>query len=187
MTRKYLAILSLGAAVLLVASCGRQPAADPNTDDGGITQYDTGVPWDGYIPNDTGNDGSKPCVPDCGKICEMQRDCGMIGPAEVAQCEQKCNADPKSPENVCLAQLACAATPDCTAAKQCKSNPTAPDLKVTHKALGGQGVITYEASVCNDGTGDAAASYVHFYRNLTAPPKPGQKGDTIAQVPALKS
>ncbi len=186
MTRKYLAILSLGVAVLLVASCGRQPSSAGDDNDGGITQYDTGIPWDGYIPNEAGTDMPPPCVPDCGKICEMQRDCGMIGPAEVVQCEQKCQADPKSPENVCMAQLACATAPDCTAAKRCKSNPTAPDLKVTLSATGGLGTISYVGKVCNEGTGDSAAANVHFYRNLSAAPKVGQKGDKVAKVPALK-
>ena len=185
MKRNHLAIVSLGAAILLVTACGRQPSA--NVDDGG-NQWDIGI-TDGFIPSETGPipDMPKPCTPDCGKICELQRDCGLIGPGEVNQCEKDCNANPKEPALVCLAQLACAPTPDCNAAKQCKADPKAPDLKVSHNAAGGQGTISYEAKVCNEGTGDAAASTVHFYRSRTMAPKPGEKGDQVVKVPALKA
>ena len=186
MTRNHLAIISLGAAIVLVSACGRQPSA--NITDGGGTVYDIGGGGEGFIPLDSGPDMPPPCTPDCGKICEMQRDCGMIGPGEVNQCEKDCQANPKEPALVCMAQLVCAPTPDCNAAKQCKADPKAPDLKVSHSAQSfGTGSISYTGKVCNVGTGDAPASTVHFYRNLTAAPKAGQKGDRVVKVSALKA
>ena len=138
------------------------------------------------FPNDFMTDGPLPCTPDCTKICELERGCGIISSGQVQGCINTCQASPTKPELLCLGQLACQPPPpNCVAAKACISNPKVPDLTVTHSVSSpAAGQILFMATVCNKGTGDAKTFRVHFYRNLSSPPTSGQPGDIALQPPA---
>ena len=163
------------AMIMVLTACGRSPV-------GGI-EADGGFVGDGDI---TVTDGPPACVPDCVKICALQKDCGLIAASAVAACQSACQANPSTPELKCLAQQVCATPPSCTAAKACKTNPRVPDLTVSHSATSpGSGLIRYVAKVCNTGNGSAGNFRVHFYRNRSTPPQPGQSGDRVAQLGGL--
>ena len=167
------------AISLLLASCGRSNIY--GTDGSGI--------WpDGGTDGMT--DGPLPCTPTCEKICQMMKDCAIITSGQVKDCENKCKSDPTSPEILCLGQLVCKPPPpNCTAVKQCTVNPQVPDLTLSSfgasSSISGQ--IDYQARVCNTGTGAASTFRVHFYRRLSAPPKPGQMGERQVQINGLAS
>ena len=158
------------AAVLVLAACGRSDVVN-NATDGGL---------------DGSGDGPPPCTPTCAKICAMEQSCGMITSGDVAACESKCNADPSAPEILCLGQLVCKPAMDCAAAKQCLINPQVPDLTVTHTASSpSAGMIRYQATVCNTGSGAAPTFRVHFYRNRSNAPSAGEYGDKTYQLSGL--
>ena len=161
---------SLMVAVMILAACGRSDVVS-NATDGGL---------------DGSGDGPPPCTPSCTKICAMEKSCGIITATQVSACESKCSADPSAPEVLCMAQLVCKSTMDCTAAKQCISNPTVPDLTVTHSASSpSAGQIQYKATVCNNGSGAASTFRVHFYRNRSIAPTAGEYGDRTFQLTSL--
>ena len=157
-------------AAVALSACGRTEMPGTGTDAGG----------------DGSGDGPLPCTPSCTKICALQKSCGIISAGDVAACEAQCNADPTSVEMLCLGQLVCKSAVDCSAAKQCMSNPQAPDLTVSHYASSpATGQIGYQATVCNNGSGAASTFRVHFYRNRTSPPTAGEMGDRNMQISGL--
>jgi len=143
----------------------------------------------GLEGNDGGfvDDGPQPCVPDCAKICDLQKDCGLIAAGRISECISACTARPSDPTVLCLAQLVCrAGVQDCTAANTCLTNPNVPDLLLKiYPSSTSPGELRYRATVCNQGTGSSPASAVHFYRDRSAPPLVGQQGDQIVALPSL--
>ena len=154
--------------ILALSACGRT----------GIVGGDGGPIGD--------SDGPQPCVPDCAKICELQKDCGIIRADQVANCLNVCNANPNALTMLCLAQLVCQSSMDCNAAQQCVINPQLPDLLLRiYPASTTQGQIRYRGTVCNQGTASSSPTTLHFYRNLPTRPSLGQKGDQIVSVPVM--
>jgi subtilase family serine protease len=154
--------------ILALSACGRT----------GIVGGDAGPIGDG--------DGPQPCVPDCAKICELQKNCSIITADRVADCVNTCSVNPSALTMLCLAQLVCQSSQDCNAAQQCVLNPQLPDLQLKiYPASTSQGQIRYRGTVCNQGTSSSSPASLHFYRNLPTRPSVGQKGDQIVQVPTL--
>jgi subtilase family serine protease len=131
--------------------------------------------------SDGGVELPKPCRPTCDQVCTLISGCIASPVACVSNCW-----DIADPTMLCIGQHICNDTATCDSVLRCMTHPTVPDLTIDfYPYASGPGRIELQAKVCNIGSGSAPSASVHFYRDHSTSPSPGERGDVITVVAGL--